>query len=69
MNEGKEKLGEDIINMYKPYENKSTVWKKTKLNNQTFDLPDYYEVVSLSNYILEPSWSRSLWSSCCSYRS
>ena len=48
----KEKLGEDIISMYKPYENKTTAWKKTKLNNQTFELPDYYEVVSLSNSFL-----------------
>ena len=46
--EGNVKLGEDIINMYKPYENKKTIWKKTKLNNQTFELPDYYEVISLS---------------------
>ena len=31
-----QKLGEDIIKMYEPYENKTTVWKKTRLNNQTF---------------------------------
>ena len=53
----KEKLGEDIISMYKPYENKTTVWKKTKLNNQIFELPDYYEVVSLSNSFLIQSVS------------
>ena len=34
--------------MYKPYENKTTAWKKTKLNNQTFELPEYYDVVSTS---------------------
>ena len=50
-------LGEDIISMYKAYENKATVWKKTKLNNQTFELPDYYEVVSLStNQLMKSEW-------------
>ena len=58
----KEKLGDDIIKTYKPFENKTTVWKKSKLNNQTFELPDYYEVVSLSTLLIDVSWSRGVWS-------
>lgn len=50
-----EKLGEDIIKMYKPYENKTTVWKKNAISNQVFELPDYYEVISLSKYLITQS--------------
>ena len=44
-----QKIGEDVINLYKNFKNNYTKWKKHVLSNVVFDLPDYYKPVSLSN--------------------
>lgn len=43
------KLGEDIINMYKPYRNMHSTWKTNIISKQRFEIPDRYEIVDVSN--------------------
>lgn len=46
-------LNQDIINMYKKYEDKSTKWSKTKVNGEIFELPTYYQVCKQSNFFVK----------------
>lgn len=46
------KLGEDIINMYKPYRNHNAKWKVTTISKQKFQIYDRYEIIDVSNYSL-----------------
>ena len=43
------KLGEDIINMYKPYRNHNAKWKVTTISKQRFEIYDKYEIIDVSN--------------------
>lgn len=43
------KLGEDIINMYKPYRNHNAKWKITTISKQRFEIFDRYEIIDVSN--------------------
>lgn len=43
------KLGDDIIKMYKPYENHNAHWKTTTISKQRFEIPDRYEIIDVSN--------------------
>lgn len=42
------KLGEDIINMYKPYRNHNAKWKVTTISKQRFEIYDRYEIIDVS---------------------
>ena len=42
------KLGEDIINMYKPYRNHNAKWKTTTISKQKFEIYDRYEIIDVS---------------------
>jgi|JI6StandDraft_1071083.scaffolds.fasta_scaffold34417_3 hypothetical protein len=42
------KLGEDIINMYKPYRNHNAKWKVTTISKQRFEIFDRYEIIDVS---------------------
>jgi hypothetical protein len=42
------KLGEDIINMYKPYRNHNAKWKNTTISKQKFEIYDRYEIIDVS---------------------
>ena len=44
------KLGEDIINMYKPYLNHNAKWKVTTISKQRFEDYDKYEIIDVSNF-------------------
>lgn len=44
------KLGEDIINMYKPYRNHNAKWKVTTISKQRFEIYDKYEIIDVSNF-------------------
>lgn len=46
------KLGEDIINMYKPYRNDGADWKNTVISKQKFEIYGRYEVIDVSNFPL-----------------
>jgi mitogen-activated protein kinase 1/3/mitogen-activated protein kinase 6 len=41
------KLGEDIINMYKPYRNHNAKWKVTTISKQKFEIYDRYEIIDV----------------------
>ena len=41
------KLGEDIINMYKPYRNHNAKWKTTTISKQRFEIYDRYEIIDV----------------------
>jgi len=43
------KLGKDIIETYKPYENPSTKLRLTKISQETFEIDDRYEIIDVSN--------------------
>ena len=48
------KLGEDIINMYKPYRNHNAKWKVTTISKQRFEIYDKYEIIDVSmNYLMQ----------------
>ena len=49
------KLGEDIINMYKPYRNHHAKWKITTISKQRFEIFDRYEIIDVSNSCLMQS--------------
>ena len=38
----KKQIGPDIIKMYKPFENKKTEWKTTKIGNHNLYLPSNF---------------------------
>lgn len=42
------KLGEDVINFYKPYRNVDGKWKTTIVNKQRFEIDDCYEIIDVS---------------------
>jgi len=44
------KLGEDIINMYKPYRNHNAKWKITTISKQRFEIYDKYEIIDVSTF-------------------
>ena len=46
------KLGEDIINMYKPYRNHNAKWKVTTISKQRFEIIDKYEIIDVSIHYL-----------------
>lgn len=46
-------LHQDIITMYKKFEDKSTKWSKTKVNGETFELPSYYQVCKQSIFFIK----------------
>lgn len=46
------KLGEDIINMYKPYRNHHAKWKTTTISKQKFEIYDRYEIIDVSTRYL-----------------
>lgn len=43
------KLGEDIIQMYKPYRNHDAKWKVTTISKQKFEIYDRYDIIDVSN--------------------
>jgi hypothetical protein len=46
------KLGEDIINMYKPYRNHNAKWKVTTISKQRFEIYDKYEIIDVSTELI-----------------
>ena len=46
------KLGEDIINAYKQYRNDGAKWKNTVVSKQKFEIYDRYEIIDVSNNLL-----------------
>ena len=46
------KLGEDIINMYKPYRNHNAKWKVTTISKQRFEIEEKYEIIDVSTFPL-----------------
>ena len=42
------KLGEDIINFYKPYRNYDADWKTTVISKQKFEIFGRYEIIDVS---------------------
>lgn len=44
MEENKPSIGNDIIEHYKPYNNTKTVWNKTILKEQEFEVDKYYKI-------------------------
>lgn len=43
-------LGQDIIEMYKPYRNHNAKWKVTTISKQKFEIYDRYEIIDVSKY-------------------
>lgn len=41
------KLGEDIINMYKPFRNNDADWKTTVISKQKFEVYGRYEIIDV----------------------
>lgn len=46
------KLGEDIVQMYAPYENYGANWKLTTFSKQKFEIYDRYEIIDVSTHLL-----------------
>ena len=46
------KLGEDVINFYKPYRNDKADWKNTVISKQKFEIYGRYEIIDVSNIYL-----------------
>ena len=42
------KLGEDVINFYKPYRNHDAKWKNTIVSKQKFEIYERYEIIDVS---------------------
>lgn len=59
-------LGQDIINMYKPYRNHHAHWKTVTISKQKFEIPDRYEIIDVSKSTINFSRPRSIWYRCCS---
>lgn len=55
-------LGQDIINMYKPYRNHHANWKTVTISKQKFEIPDRYEIIDVSKvFHYHHSRPRRLW--------
>lgn len=54
------KLGEDIINFYKPYRNHNADWKTTIISKQKFEIYGRYEIIDVSIQFFTFSWSGSI---------
>lgn len=46
------KLGDDVVNMYKPYRNYDADWKTTIISKKKFEIYGRYEIIDISNYFL-----------------
>jgi hypothetical protein len=49
------KLGEDIINMYKPYRNADAKWKTMMIAKQKFEINDRYDITAVRTILFMQS--------------
>ena len=49
------KLGEDIINMYKPYRNADAKWKTMMIAKKKFEINDRYDITAVRTILLMQS--------------